>query len=108
MHRTGLASDLRVLHLVLVGDRTVGTCRMKGPLVVRLVPHAIHLRNALVLAPLAGRLLHPHPLFAPRESGQNLHRDLATILDPLCGHLLVLVRLLQSLLYDHPFSEAIL
>ena len=109
MHRTGLVTNLQVVHLVLVGDRTAGTCRMKGPSVVRLVPHAIHLRNALALALLAGRPLRRLPPFAPPESGQNLHHGLATILDLLCGHLLALVRLLQSLLlYDHLFSEAIL
>jgi hypothetical protein len=109
MHRTGLSTDLQVPHLVLVGDRTAGTCRMKGPSVVRLVPHTIHLRNALALALLAGRLLRRHPLFALPVSGQNLHHGLATILDPQCGHLLVLVRLLQSLLlYARLFSEAIL
>ncbi|KAF8260837.1 hypothetical protein EI94DRAFT_1811209 [Lactarius quietus] len=57
---------------------------------------------------LSERLLRPHPPFAPLESGQNLHRDLATILDPRCGLLLVLARILQILLYDRPFSEAIL
>ena len=108
MHRTGLASDLRVPHLVLVADRTAGTCRMRGPSVVHLVPRAIHLRDTLVLVPLAGRLLHLHPPSVPLESGQNLHLDLATIRDHLCGHLRVLVLLLQSLLYDRLFSEAIL
>jgi hypothetical protein len=108
-HRTGLASDLRVRHLVLVGDRIVGTCHMKGPSVVHLVPHVIHLRNAtLVLVLLAGRLLRPRPPFAPLVSGQNLHHDHATILDLRSGHLLVLVHILQSLLYDRPFSEVIL
>ncbi len=107
MHRTGLASDRQVPHLVLVGDRTAGTCRMKGPSVVRPVPHVFHLRNTLALALPAGRLPRPHPPFAPPESGQNLHRGLATVLDPRCGHLLVLVRLLQTLLYDRLFSEAI-
>ena len=109
MHRTGLASVLLVPHLVLVGDRTAGTCRMKGPSVVLPAPHAFHLRNTLVLALLAGRLLRRHPPFALPESGQNLHHGLVTILDPQCGHLLVLVRLLQTLLlYDRLFSEAIL
>jgi hypothetical protein len=107
-HRTGLASDLRVRHLVLVGDRIVGTCHMKGPSVVHLVPHAIHLQNTtLVMALLAERLRLPRPPFAPLESGQNLHHDLATILDLRYGHLLVLVHILQSL-YDRLFSEAIL
>ena len=108
MHRTGLTSDLQAPHLALVGDRTAGTCLMKCPSVVRPVPHAFHLRNTLALALLAGRLLRRHLPFAPPESGQNLHHGLVTILDPQCGRLLVLVRLLQILLlYDHLFSEAI-
>lgn len=108
MHQTGLASDRQVPHLVLVGDRTAGTCRMKGPSVVRPVPRIFHLRNALALALLAEHPLRHHPPFAPPESGQNPHRGLATVLGPLCGHLLVLVRLLQTLLYDRLFSEATL
>lgn len=108
IRQTGLASDLLVPHLVLVGDRTAGTCHMKGPSVVRLVPRAFHLRNTLVLAPLAGRLLRRHLPFAPPESGQNLHHGLATVLHPQCGHLLVLIRSLQTLLCDRLCSEAIL
>ena len=109
IHRTGHASDLQVLHLVLVGDQTAGTCPMKGHPVLHLGPHAIHLRNALALLLLAERLLRRHPPFAPPESGQNLHLGLVTILDLQCGHPLVLVHLLQTLLlYDRLFSEAIL
>ena len=109
IHRTGLASDLRVPHLVLVGDRIAGTCHMSGPSVVQLVPHVIHLRNTvLVLALLAERLLRPRPPFALLVSGQNHHHDLATILDLRCDPRLDLVHILQSLLYDRLFNEATL
>jgi len=81
---------------------------MKGPSVVHPVPHVFHLRDTLALALLAGRLLRRPPPFAPPESGQNLHHGLATILGPPCGLLLVLVRLLQTRLYDRLSSEVIL
>lgn len=109
IHRTGLASDLQVPHLVLVGDRIAGTCHMNDPSVVQFVPHVIHLRStALVLALLAERLLRPRPPFALLVSAQNLHHDLATNLDPRCGRLLLLVHILQSLLYDRLSNEVIL
>lgn len=106
----GELSDLRVVHLVLpVGGWTIGIiCHMKSLLVVLPVLPVSHLRGILVLPLRAELLPRLHPPFAPPESGQNLRRGLANILDRLCSLLLTLVPTLRNLLCDHRFSEVTL
>ena len=105
----GLASDLRVAHLVLPGGEwTIETFRMRSRLVVHPVLPAFHLRDILARLHRAGLHLRLHPLFAPPESDQNLRPDLASVLVRLFDHLLTLVPILPNLLYECPFSEVIL
>jgi hypothetical protein len=102
----GLANDLRVAHLALpVGGWTIETCHTTSLLVVRPVLPAFHLRGNLERLPRAGLIPHPHPLFAPPESDQNLRPDLRSVLDRLFGLLLILVLILPSLLCEYLFSE---
>ena len=102
----GVANDLRVAHLALpVGGWTIEMCRMRNLLVVRPVLPAFHLRGNLARLPRAGLIPHPHPLFAPPESDQNLRPDLPSVLDRLFGLLLILVLILPNLLCECLFSE---
>ena len=102
----GLANDLRVAHLALpVGGWIIETCRMRSLLVVRPVLPAFHLRGNLARLPHVGLIPHPHPLFAPPESDQNLRPDLPSVLDRLFGLLLILVPIPQNLLCGCLFSE---
>jgi hypothetical protein len=73
--------------------------------VVRLVLLAFRLRGSLARLPRAGLLPHPHPLFAPPESDQNLRPDPPSDLDLLFGLLLILVPILANLLCEYLFSE---
>jgi hypothetical protein len=102
----GLANDLRVAHLALpVGGWTIETCRTRNLLVVLPVLPAFHLLGNLARLPRAGLIPHPHPLFAPPESDQNLRPDLPSVLDRLFGLLLILVPILPNLLCECLFSE---
>ena len=97
----GLANDLRVAHLALpVGGWTIEMCRTRSLLVVRPVLPASHLRGNLARLPRAELIPHPHPLFAPPESDQNLRLDLPSVLDRLFGLLLILVPILRNLLCE--------
>ncbi len=102
----GLANDLRVAHLALpVGGWTIETCRTRSLLVVRPALLAFHLRGNLARLLRAGLIPHPHPLFVPLESDQNLRPDLPSVLDRLFGLLLILVHILPNLLCECLFSE---
>jgi hypothetical protein len=102
----GLANDLRVAHLALpVGGWTIETCRMRSHLVVRPVLPAFRLRGNLARLSRVGLILHPHPLFVPPESDQNLRPDLPSVLDRLFGLPLILVPILPNLLCECLFSE---
>lgn len=97
----GLASDLREAHLVLlVGGWTIETFRTKSLSVHHPVLPVFHLRGILARLPRAGLLPRPHPLFVPPESDQNLHPDLASVLDRLFDLLLTLVPILRNLLCE--------
>lgn len=102
----GLANDLRVAHLaLLVGGWTIETCRTRNLLVVRPVLPAFHPRGNLERLPHAGLIPHPHLLFAPPESDQNLLPDLPSVLDRLSDLLLILVPIPPNLLCEYLFSE---
>ena len=107
IHQTpGLGNDLRVLHLALpVGEWTIEMCRTRSLLVVRPVLPAFRLRGSLARLPRAGLIHHPHPLFAPPESDQNLRPDPPSVLDRLFGLLLILVHILPNLLFECLFNE---
>ena len=105
----GLASDLRVVHLVLPGGEwTIEMSRTRSLLVVHPVLPAFHLRDILARLHRAGHLPHRHPLFALPESDQSLRLGLASVLIRLFDHLLTLVPILRNLLYECPFSEVTL
>jgi hypothetical protein len=102
----GLANDLREAHLALpVGGWTIETCRTRSLSVARPALLVFHLRGNLARLPRAGLIPHPHPLFVPPESDQNLRPDLPSVLDRLFGLLLILVPILPNLLYEYLFSE---
>jgi hypothetical protein len=110
IHQTpGLTSDLREAHLVLpVGGWTIETCRTRSLSVFHPVHPVFHLRGILVRLSRAGLLPRLHPPFALPESGQNLHPDLASVLDRLFDLLLTLVPILRNLLCECLFSEVTL
>ena len=102
----GLCNDLRVAHLALpVGGWTIEMCRTRSLLVVHPVLPAFRLRGSLARLLRAGLIPHPHPLFAPPESDQNLRPDLPSVLDRLFGLLLILAPILPNLLCECLSSE---
>lgn len=105
----GLASDLRVTHLVLpVGGWTIEMCRTRSLSATHPVLPAFHLRGILARLPHAGLIPRLHPLFAPPESDQNLRPDLASVLDRRFDLLLTLVPILRNPLCEYLFSEVTL